>query len=228
YMQQALEGEKVEQFPARGELPDKPKPENTNEPAAPKPEPTAPSGSNDGSDGGSGSSDGSGGSDESSDADKNKDENSDSDSQDEGKDDEKDQDGREDNGSSNGEDDNGSGDDKDSGDGGDSDKDNGGDGDDGENEGGSKDDNEPPDEGPSGGLPIEPPESTGGNRHQLTDSIESCPRSPAPGSPSLCSAVRSAFTWRRPVHGSAMVRPMSSPPSSGSPLSSPWRCRHRA
>jgi membrane peptidoglycan carboxypeptidase len=163
YMQQALEGEKVEQFPARGELPDKPKPENTNEPAAPKPEPTAPSGSNNGSDGDSGSSDGSGGSDESSDADKNKDENSDSDSQDEGKDDEKDQDGREDNGSSNGEDDNGSGDDKDSGDGGDSDKDNGGDGDDGENEGGSKDDNEPPDEGPSGGLPIEPPESPGGN-----------------------------------------------------------------
>src|SRR5699024_10819303 len=87
YMQQALEGEKVEQFPARGELPDKPKPENTNEPAAPKPEPTAPSGSNNGSDGDSGSSDGSGGSDESSDADKNKDENSDSDSQDEGKDD---------------------------------------------------------------------------------------------------------------------------------------------
>lgn len=39
YMQTALEGEKVEQFPARGELPDKPKPKNTNEPAAPKPEP---------------------------------------------------------------------------------------------------------------------------------------------------------------------------------------------
>lgn len=51
YMQQALQGEKVEQFPARGELPDKPKPTNTNEPVAPKPEPKAPSGSNDGSDG---------------------------------------------------------------------------------------------------------------------------------------------------------------------------------
>src|SRR5699024_10760739 len=105
YMQQALEGEKVEQFPARGELPDKPKPENTNEPDTPKPETTAPSVRNDGSDGGYGSSDRSGGSDERSDADKNKEE--DSGSQDEGKDDEKDQDGREDNGSSNGEDDNG-------------------------------------------------------------------------------------------------------------------------
>ncbi|WP_309135943.1 transglycosylase domain-containing protein [Brevibacterium oceani] len=51
YMQQALQGEKVEQFPARGELPDKPKPKNTNAPAAPKPEPKAPSGSNSGSDG---------------------------------------------------------------------------------------------------------------------------------------------------------------------------------
>ncbi|MGO3178111.1 MAG: transglycosylase domain-containing protein [Brevibacterium linens] len=51
YMKQALQGEKVEQFPARGELPDKPKPSNTNEPVAPKPEPKAPSGSNDGSDG---------------------------------------------------------------------------------------------------------------------------------------------------------------------------------
>lgn len=45
YMQQALEGEKVEQFPERGELPEKPKPTNTNEPAAPNPEPEAPSGS---------------------------------------------------------------------------------------------------------------------------------------------------------------------------------------
>ncbi|WP_246490516.1 transglycosylase domain-containing protein [Brevibacterium oceani] len=51
YMQKALQGEKVEQFPARGELPDKPKPKNTNAPAAPEPEPKAPSGSNSGSDG---------------------------------------------------------------------------------------------------------------------------------------------------------------------------------
>ncbi|MGO0605225.1 transglycosylase domain-containing protein [Brevibacterium linens] len=51
YMKQALQGEKVEQFPARGELPDKPKPSNTNEPVAPNPEPKAPSGSDDGSDG---------------------------------------------------------------------------------------------------------------------------------------------------------------------------------
>ncbi|HJF77621.1 MAG TPA: penicillin-binding protein [Brevibacterium linens] len=39
YMQTALEGEKVEQFPARGELPDKPKPKNSNPAPAPKPEP---------------------------------------------------------------------------------------------------------------------------------------------------------------------------------------------
>ncbi|WP_244882031.1 transglycosylase domain-containing protein [Brevibacterium epidermidis] len=39
YMQTALQGEKVEQFPARGELPDKPKPKNTNPAPAPKPEP---------------------------------------------------------------------------------------------------------------------------------------------------------------------------------------------
>lgn len=51
YMQTALQGEKVEQFPARGELPDKPKPKNSNPAPAPKPEPKAPSGSNDGSDG---------------------------------------------------------------------------------------------------------------------------------------------------------------------------------
>lgn len=52
YMKAALQGEKVEQFPARGELPDKPKPKNTNEPVAPapKPKPKAPSGS-DGGDG---------------------------------------------------------------------------------------------------------------------------------------------------------------------------------
>ncbi|WP_231443996.1 transglycosylase domain-containing protein [Brevibacterium zhoupengii] len=57
YMKAALEGEKVEQFPERGELPDKPKPKNTNEPVAPapKPEPKTPSGSDDGSDGGDGS-----------------------------------------------------------------------------------------------------------------------------------------------------------------------------
>nr|WP_217278529.1 transglycosylase domain-containing protein [Brevibacterium permense] len=51
YMQKALQGEKVEQFPARGELPDKPKPKNSNPAPAPKPEPKAPAGSNDGSDG---------------------------------------------------------------------------------------------------------------------------------------------------------------------------------
>lgn len=39
YMQTALQGEKVEQFPARGELPDKPKPKNSNPAPAPKPEP---------------------------------------------------------------------------------------------------------------------------------------------------------------------------------------------
>ncbi|WP_436327057.1 transglycosylase domain-containing protein [Brevibacterium sp. FAM 27836] len=50
YMQQALQGEKVEQFPARGELPDKPKPKNTNAPAAPKPKP-APKAPSDNSDG---------------------------------------------------------------------------------------------------------------------------------------------------------------------------------
>ena len=50
YMKAALEGEKVEQFPARGTLPDKPKPKNTNAPAVPKPKPKAPS-SNNGSDG---------------------------------------------------------------------------------------------------------------------------------------------------------------------------------
>ena len=39
YMKTALQGEKVEQFPARGELPDKPKPKNRNPAPAPKPEP---------------------------------------------------------------------------------------------------------------------------------------------------------------------------------------------
>lgn len=54
YMKAALEGTKVEQFPERGELPDKPKPENTNEPVAPEPEPKAPreDGSDNGGDGG--------------------------------------------------------------------------------------------------------------------------------------------------------------------------------
>ena len=53
YMQQALEGEKVVQFPERGELPEKPKPKNTNAPAPP-PQPKAPSenGSDNGGDGG--------------------------------------------------------------------------------------------------------------------------------------------------------------------------------
>ena len=162
YMQKALQGEKVEQFPARGELPDKPKPKNTNEPAAPKPEPKAPSGSNDGSDGGSDSSDSSGGSDEDSDADKNKDEdkNTDSDSKDDnGNDDSKDEDGREDNGSSNDEGDEGS----DNGSGSDDNGSENSDPDGNDGEGGSEDNNEPPDEGPSGGLPIEPPKSPGGN-----------------------------------------------------------------
>ncbi|WP_426936907.1 transglycosylase domain-containing protein [Brevibacterium sp. LE-L] len=49
YMQQALQGEKVEQFPARGELPDKPKPKNTNPAPAPKPKP-APEAPSDNSD----------------------------------------------------------------------------------------------------------------------------------------------------------------------------------
>lgn len=105
YMKAALEGEKVEQFPERGELPDKPKPENTNAPAAPKQQPTAPSGSNSGSDGGSKSkapiekpSDK-----PKDDEDKGKDKDKKADSKDDGKDDSKDskdEDGREDNGSS--------------------------------------------------------------------------------------------------------------------------------
>ncbi|WP_209044065.1 transglycosylase domain-containing protein [Brevibacterium marinum] len=55
YMQDALEGVDVEEFPERGELPDKPKPENTNEPAPP-PEPEAPDDNNgeNGSNGGDG------------------------------------------------------------------------------------------------------------------------------------------------------------------------------
>ena len=52
YMQTALQGEKVEQFPARGELPDKPKPKNSNPAPAPKPkpkpEPKAPADNSDG------------------------------------------------------------------------------------------------------------------------------------------------------------------------------------
>ncbi|MGO3331927.1 MAG: transglycosylase domain-containing protein [Brevibacterium aurantiacum] len=108
YMKAALEGEKVEQFPERGELPDKPKPKNTNEPVAPapKPEPKAPSGSNDGSDGGDGS-DKKAPVDEPSekpkdDEDKGKDKDADGkdDSKDDGKDSKDSKDGREDNGSS--------------------------------------------------------------------------------------------------------------------------------
>ena len=52
YMKTALQGEKVEQFPARGELPDKPKPKNSNPAPAPKPkpkpEPKAPADNSDG------------------------------------------------------------------------------------------------------------------------------------------------------------------------------------
>src|SRR5699024_12189716 len=85
-------------------------------------------------------------------------------------------------------------------------------------------DDPPEDDGAEGGLP-----SSHRSRLVTTASnLESCPRSPAPGSPSHCSAVRSAFTWGRPVHGAATARPMSSPRSSGSPLFSPWPCRHRA
>nr|WP_216629628.1 transglycosylase domain-containing protein [Brevibacterium renqingii] len=152
YMQQALEGEKVEQFPARGELPDKPKPKNTNPAPAPKPQPEAPSGSNDGSDG--------------DDSEKkaptkepkdNEDKNKDSDSKDDGKDknkdsDSKDEDGREDNGSSKDQDgsENGSGDNEDSGS--DKDSDNG--------NGSSKDDS---DDGelPKPTVPSNPPKPPG-------------------------------------------------------------------
>ncbi|WP_413332688.1 transglycosylase domain-containing protein [Brevibacterium sp. GP-SGM9] len=95
YMKGALEGEKVEQFPERGTLPDKPKPENTNAPAAP-PKTRAPSGSNSGSDGGSGSGKTKAPVEEPKD---DEDKKKDSDSKDDGKD-SKDEDGREDNGSS--------------------------------------------------------------------------------------------------------------------------------
>ena len=110
YMQQALEGEKVEQFPARGELPDKPKPENTNEPAAP--ETRAPSGS----DGGSGSNNGGDGDDSDNEApEEPTKEPDDDDENDKNKDADSENEGREDNGSSSDADDNGSGDNEDSG-----------------------------------------------------------------------------------------------------------------
>src|SRR5699024_4533425 len=112
YMQQALEGEKVEQFPARGELPDKPKPENTNEPAAP--ETRAPSGS----DGGSGSGNGGNGDDSENEApDEEPTKKPDDDEKDKNKDADSENEGREDNGSSSDADENGSGDNEDSGDG---------------------------------------------------------------------------------------------------------------
>nr|WP_253719839.1 transglycosylase domain-containing protein [Brevibacterium renqingii] len=157
YMQQALEGEKVEQFPARGELPDKPKPKNTNPAPAPKPEPEAPSGSNDGSDG-----------DDSEkkapveEPTKKPDDDDEKDKKKDEKDGSKDEDAREDNGSSKDSDKGKDGSKDDGTDGGESDKgsDNGNGG---EGEDGAKDDNDSPDDGPSGGLPIDPPKSPGGN-----------------------------------------------------------------
>jgi membrane peptidoglycan carboxypeptidase len=162
YMKQALQGEKVEQFPERGELPDKPKPKNTNVPSTPKPEPKAPSGSNDGSDGDE---------EEKPKApieepkdDEDKDKKSDSDGDEKGKEE----------GSKDGSDD---GKDKDSGkdgsDGGDGDKSGGGDGGDGDKGGsdngnggegdksgggdGGDGDKGSEDSGPAGVLPVEPP-----------------------------------------------------------------------
>ncbi|WP_228282567.1 transglycosylase domain-containing protein [Brevibacterium atlanticum] len=155
YMKQALQGEKVEQFPARGELPDKPKPKNTNPAPAPKPEPKAPSGSNSGSDG-----------DETKapveepkdDEDKNKD--SDSEGDEKGKEE----------GSKDGSDDaKDSGDDgsKEGDDGGDGDKsggsDDGDDKDSGGGNGSGSNEDPPKDDGPEGGIPVEPPKSPGGN-----------------------------------------------------------------
>ncbi|MGC3020640.1 transglycosylase domain-containing protein [Brevibacterium sp. FAM 24630] len=147
YMQQALQGEKVEQFPARGELPDKPKPKNTNAPAAPKPKP-APKAPSDNSDG-----------DKSKETkapieppkdDEDKDKNKDSDSKDGNKDSEKDADGKDSDGKDDKNSDNG--DNEDSGDGGDGDE--------------SGSDEDPPkdkDDGPAGKLPVEPPKSPGRN-----------------------------------------------------------------
>lgn len=133
YMQTALQGEKVEQFPARGELPDKPKPKNTNPAPAPKPQPKAPSGSNSGSDGDKSKETKAPIETPKDDEDKNKD----SDSKDDGKDSK--DDGREDNGSSNNEgSDNGNDGDSDEGSSKDS-KDNSGDGGDD-----NKKDKEPP------------------------------------------------------------------------------------
>lgn len=112
YMQQALEGEKVVQFPERGELPEKPKPKNTNAPAPP-PQPKAPSenGSDNGGDGGGDDSEEKAPVDEPSeeptdDEDKGKEKDKDADGS---KGDEDSDEGREDNGSStDGEGDNGS------------------------------------------------------------------------------------------------------------------------
>ena len=137
YMKAALEGEKVEQFPERGELPDKPKPENTNAPPAPKRTQPSGNGSNSGSDSGS---DGDSSKTKAptqkpsdkpkDDEDKDKDKDKKADSKDDGKDDSKDskdKDGREDK------------DDKD------------------------KDQPSPPkdDDDPPGDVPIPPPESPG-------------------------------------------------------------------
>ncbi|TGD13167.1 penicillin-binding protein [Brevibacterium sp. S111] len=147
YMQQALQGEKVEQFPARGELPDKPKPKNTNAPAAPKPKP-APKAPSDNSDG-----------DKSKETkapieppkdDEEKGKDKDSDSKDGNKDSEKDADGKDSDGKDDKNSDNG--DNEDSGDGGDGDE--------------SGSDEDPPkdkDDGPAGKLPVEPPKSPGRN-----------------------------------------------------------------
>ncbi|TGD32848.1 penicillin-binding protein [Brevibacterium sp. S22] len=154
YMQDALQGEKVEQFPARGELPDKPKPKNTNPAPAPKPEPKAPSGSNDGSDGGEDEAPV-----ETPKDDEDKDKNKDSDSKDDEKGrEEGSKDGSEGNDENDGGDDGGSGDDDGS------DNGNGGDGDKDSEDGGSgssEGDESSKDDGPAGGLPIEPPKPPG-------------------------------------------------------------------
>ena len=156
YMKQALQGEKVEQFPARGELPDKPKPSNTNEPVAPKPEPKAPSGSNDGSDG----------EDESSETKapiesptKEPDDEADENGKEE--DAEADTDGTESDADT---DDSGSGDDETPGGSGSSnpDDDNGNNTSTGNDNGNSKDEDTPKDDGPAGELPIKPPNTPGG------------------------------------------------------------------
>lgn len=127
YMKDALEGTKVEQFPERGELPDKPKPENTNEPVAPEPEPKAPreDGSDNGGDGGSGDD-----SEEKAPVDEPSEEPKDDEDEDKGKDEEPD-------GSNNGREDNGSSDDAESGSNDGGDGDNGSETDSGSGDGGS-------------------------------------------------------------------------------------------